>query len=296
LQGPAVKSDNTSWSFIEGFAEFTAALTNKYYGSTAAHLYPVEDTIQNLELDFKAWTAIEAGVDENRVMQYYTEEEWAVAGVLWDLYDPGKEIALRHMLNGTLLELSKVYPSPVDQVSLDEKQILQVIQKGKPRTVVDLFNVFTGTYVSRVDEDMIFLEHGFFADIIERNYVHDSVAETIPESGHTPGRLRRESPAPTLPGSFIVTDADATFEVSITVLQRRQTDYSYDLAMKRGVPAYFTMPPEYYPSKAVFKPLNDEGKALAPVLEISSEEYWDYIRSGPEKAGVFKTIPAGRTD
>jgi hypothetical protein len=280
-------NDNTSWSLIEGFAEFTAALVNKHYGNAAPHLYPLGESVVSLETDYKSWGSEYSELDE----------ELAVAGILWDLHDPGKEIALQHVLNGTLLDNSKVYPNPVDEVSLEDKLIFQVIQKGKPRTVVDLYNAFTGTYVSKINEDMIFLDHGFFADIVDRNYVHDSLAETIPESGHAPGRMRRESPPPSLPGSLLVSDADATFDVTITFLQGDgQYDYSYVLAMKRGAPAYFTMPPEYYPTKAVFSPVSADGKKLPAVFEISSEEYWAYIRSGPEKSAIFKHIPAGGAD
>ncbi len=286
------KNGNSSDSFVEGFAEFTAALTNRFYGSAAPYLYPVADSTENLELDFKAWTVIEQPPDDP-----YAEEEWAVAGVLWDLLDPGKEIALQHSVNGVLLDLSRVYPAPVDEVSLDEKLILQVIQKGKPQTVVDLYNAYAGTYVSRVDLDMIFLEHGFFADTVERNFIQDSAAEIIPQSGNSPDRLDRESPAPTLRGSYILSDAGGTFDVAVTLSQdgAEQYHYSYTLQLEPGVPAYFTMPPEYYPSTAAFSPLLD-GKKGPAVLEISSDEYWQYIRSGPEQSAIFKRIASGKSD
>jgi hypothetical protein len=56
------------------------------------------------------------------------------------------------------------------------------------------------------------------------------------------------------------------------------------------------MPPEYYPTKAVFSPVSADGKKLPAVFEISSEEYWAYIRSGPEKSAIFKHIPTGGAD
>jgi hypothetical protein len=97
---------------------------------------------------------------------------------------------------------------------------------------VELYNTYAGTYVSQVDEDMIFLDHGLFADVVERNYIHDSPAEPIPESGHAPDRMHRDRPPPTLPGSFIV--ADAPFEVIITFLQGDDLyDYFYCLCLSR---------------------------------------------------------------
>jgi hypothetical protein len=275
---------NTSWSFIEGYAEFTAALTNKYYRSPTPSLYPTGYGFVNLEIDYRS-----GGMTLDP-----SEEEWAVAGILWDLMDPGKEIAMQRVVNGSALAISRVYPNPVDEVSLDEKLILQIIQKGKPKTVVDLYNVHAAAWqVSKPALDMIFLDHGFFADIVERNHIHDSEAETIPESGNAPDRMRRERSPPALLGSYIVSDTDGTFEVSITFLQGgSQYDYSYPLAMKRGVPVNITMPPDYYPSKAVFRPVSGEGKKLPVVLEFSSEEFWTYMYSRPGELQIFRHLPA----
>lgn len=280
-------NENSNDSYVEGFAEFAAAMVSKHYGNPEANIYPIGSHAINLEINFRT------GPLKNH------DEELAVAGILWDLFDPGREIGLSHNVNRVPIPISKVYPNPSDIVSLDEKRIFMNIKNGEPKTVVDLYNVFVASGdVTEVDADMIFLDHGFFADVVDRNYIHDSVAETIPESGHAPNRLRRESPPPTLPGSYIVFESGGTYEVSVTLSgdPTGQYAYSHTMRLESGVPAYFTMPPEYYPSKAVFKPITAEGKALAPVLEIDSEEYWDYIRSGPEKAGVFKTISAGRTD
>lgn len=73
------------------------------------------------------------------------------------------------------------------------------------------------------------------------------------------------------------------------LLQDNAVPYSYTLELEPGVPAYFTMPPEYYPSKAELRPLMD-GKRGAVVLEIDSDDYWNYIRSGPEESAIFRQL------
>jgi hypothetical protein len=60
--------------------------------------------------------------------------------------------------------------------------------------------------------------------------------------------------------------------------------------MKRGVASYFVMPPHYYTTKAVFRKVED-GTPGAIILEIDSDDYWNYIHSGPEASAVFKRLP-----
>jgi hypothetical protein len=52
------------------------------------------------------------------------------------------------------------------------------------------------------------------------------------------------------------------------------------------------MPPDYYPSKAVFRPVSGEGKKLPVVLEFSSEEFWTYMYSRPGELQIFRHLPA----
>jgi hypothetical protein len=258
-----------------------AALTNKHYGDPAPSWYRVGTARHDLELDYKAW-----GWNN-------FDEELAMAGILWDLYDPGKEVALKHRMNGRWLQISKVYPDVMDVVSLPEQWVVQQVLDGRFSTVWDLYNFLVVSGKMAPEElDMILLDHGFFADVEERDYIHDSTNEEIGYSGSTegPNRPSRLRPVPSLPGSFLVSDSGGTFEVTTTLLQDNAVPNSYTLDLEPGVPAYFTMPPEYYPSRAELRPLVD-GKKGPVVLEIDSDEYWQYIRSGPEASAVFRRLP-----
>jgi hypothetical protein len=107
-----------------------------------------------------------------------------------------------------------------------------------------------------------------------------------------PPRRVRHSPLPGLPGSNLVSVADATYSVSIDFAEPHQAQsYEYPLYMRAGVSVAFRMPPPYYPSTARLFPVTDGEKAKVAVLEISSEEYWQYIRSSPEASAVFKRLP-----
>lgn len=272
-------NNSTNDSYIEGMASFFAMLTNEFHGHPHPDLYRVGASMIDVELNYKAWSG--------------DDEEFAVAGVLWDLHDSGKEVGVGFMRNGTLAKASKVYPSPTDTVSLDAKTILQELEGSKATTAVDIYNAFVGLGISQEDLDMIFVDHGFFADVEDRNYIHDSAAETIPESGSKTGpvRLVRHSPVPTIPGAYLASNSDATFNVTISYPEPFEySDYSYILEMKAGSPAYFEMPPEYYPSTAFITPISGEGKPLPGGIEIDSGEYWTYVSSNPPVDGVFKSI------
>jgi hypothetical protein len=276
---------STNDSYIEGFAEFFAMITNEYYGDPKPYLYKITHSVEDVELNRKAWNG--------------GDEELAIAGVLWDFHDAGREISLGFMLNGTLTKSSKVYPTPADNVALDAKTILQVLDRSAPKTAVEIYNAFVGVRISQVDLDMIFMDHGFFADVADRNRVHDSTAETIRETGSktNPVRLVRHTPLPTIPGSYITVDSSATLNVTVKYSEGLGYDgYSYIVNANAVEPFYFKMPPEYYPSTALITPVSSEGKSLSESIEVASDEYWDYINSSPPQDGVFKQLSIKEVD
>jgi hypothetical protein len=271
---------HTNDSYIEGFASFFALLTNEYHGDPNPHLYRVGHSVKDIELNFKAWGP-------------GTDEENALNGVLWDFHDPGREVGVGFMLNGRLSQISKVYPNPGDTVSLDAKTILQVLDRSEAKTAVDIYNAFVGLRISQVDLDMIFVDHGFFADVEDRNFIHDSTAETIPQSGSksAPDRPVRHRPVPRLPGAYLESSADAAINVTVSYAEPFEySGYSYRLDIKAGEPAYFEMPPRYYPSKATLMLITEEADQASIAMEIDSEEFWNYIDSEPRADGVFKRV------
>jgi hypothetical protein len=221
-------------------------------------------------------------------------EENAVTGILWDFHDTGHEINFGQKINGRLVPVSRVFPASEDKVVLSASEVLQVIERWRPRDLVQLHAAFyEAGAIDEKDLDMIFVNHGAFADIVERDYVHDSDDEFVAQTGSSadPSRVVRNSPPPGLPGSNLVAALDGTYLVAIKFEDPYQArDYEYPLAMQAGISVAFKMPPPYYPSKATFSPLNEDGTTMPAVLEFNSEEYWEYISSGPEETAVFKRI------
>ncbi len=299
---------STNDSLVEGFASFVAMLIKEHHeGSEMDPVYPVGDSRYYLEQDYKVWgdnVELFKHEDETIEAKYYPErdsdEEFAVAGILWDLHDRGREVHVSHRagINSDLSDwsvaLSTVYPTPTDQVALDGGKIIGNIAAREPLSVADLYKAFSD--VSKADLDMIFISHGAFADTGTRDLVHDA-SETVGSTGSAsdPVRPSRTKFLPSIPGSNIVADKDGMFAINIVHDEPyRNYDFSYQVNMTAGAPTYFVMPPSYYPSRAVFDQISpSDGKVLAAnVLTIDSDEYWKYIHSTPAVGNVFKTIVA----
>jgi hypothetical protein len=293
-------NNDTNDAIIEGFAGFVTVLVDEYYNDPYNdHAPPYVYGGDNIELDIKIW-----GLSYNP--DFNTSEEDAVVGILWDFYDRGLEINRGYFRNGTvtgtgsyvggtLTPVSRVYPQAEDRVSLDASIIMRVIDRNQVKTLVDLYNAFVSERrIGSIDMDMIYISHGVYADVIERNFIHDSTSEKIGESGSTSGPLRpaRYTPPPEIAGSYIVSDTSATFNITINFVDELgYYDYSYFREAKPGEKMYFTMPPEYYPSVATISPVATAvGMPESEVVTIRSDEYWNYISSNPSKEAVFRQI------
>jgi hypothetical protein len=277
----------TNDSLIEGFATFVAMLINEYYGASPASVIDGD----NFELDYRVWGL--AGVwGAGEYATGYEEE--AVTALLWDFHDRGTEINLGQRINGVLVPVSKVYPMSVDDAAVDAARMLTVIDRNEVRNLVELRTVFGDTStISRVDLDMLYVNHGIFADIVERNYVHDSVAETIGETGSSsdPARAVRHSPRPNVPGAFVISATDAAYRVAISFDEPYASyGYTYRLDLEGGVRRRFEMPPPYYPATATVTPLDEDGEPLPGGIVVTSDDFWSYVRSNPPPDGVFRTL------
>jgi len=307
--GYANKSTNDS--LAEGFAEFVAMLIAEHYGSREPHMYPTRNSVQNLEVDVKVWdgAAFAEVQPENGTLKVNTflnpshSEEFAIAGILWDLHDSGVEVNPRFVIgqdaNGDVwASTSKIYPNSNDTVALPGEQILEVISRSEPKTLAALYDAFLGT-VPKKDLDMIFVNHGAFADVLDRNLIQDLSGEQAGPTGHSPERLVRRSTPPALPGSFIQADHNATFNIRMVHKEPFSNyDFSYITNMTADEPTYFQMSPPYYPSKAIFDQVSSDGKDIlvSNSTTIDSHQYWNYFRSNPEVDAIFKILPvSGQT-
>jgi peptide/nickel transport system substrate-binding protein len=297
----------TNDSFVEGFAEFVALLVAERYDQLEGGLpkYPTGTHRHNLEQDIKVWGDIVRmfRLDDGRVVPYYNPERWdgeefAVAGLLWDLHDSGQESHVSQVTSAfddphaVLSPMSQTYNVTKDSVSLFDHHILDNIRTNKPMNLVDLYGTFSGD-VSRQDLDMLFINHGAFGDTSKRDLVHGTGEPIGPTgSAESPERPIRSSPPPKFNGSYISSEGDAVLEVKFAHTEPYSFyDYSYRLNMTKGTPAYFEMPPSYYPSVARFFLVMPDGKQSdESSLTINSTEYWGYIYSDPEQGAVFKTI------
>jgi hypothetical protein len=265
---------NTNDSIIEGFAEFVAMLIYEHYGEPRPYIYPVGTGRYNLEQDYKVWGP-------------WIDEEFAVAGTLWDFHDKGIETNNGSVVNGTVIPVT-VFNSPVkDELSLDGKTIIGMLDSSEPKTLSELWKIFYPNHQSKATS--ILVNHGAFADTDKRDWRYDGNRELPGESGSliNPARLVRHTPAPELPGSNLVSDRDVTINVTINHVEPfGDYDYSYLLHMRAGEPTYFAVPPEYYPSSFTVTPISPGGNSV----EFDSGEYWDYIRSNPPQDGIFRQI------
>jgi hypothetical protein len=265
---------NSNDSIIEGFATFVSMLIDKYYGETAD---PAVNAGVNMELDVKVWDL----------------EEDSVTGILWDFHDQGREIGLGFMANGVLTPSSEVFRTTEDTISLDAKTIINKMDEKEVKTLVGLYDAFNGIVPSR-ELDMIFVSHGAFADVEDRNYIHSAI-EKISETGsaHSPERQVRQTSPPPVPGSYLLSETDATYAVQVKFIEPfDQYDYGYTFKMNAGEKTPFRMPPDYYPSTATFSPVSTDSEEHPAAFEINSLDYWTYIDSGPPQDGVFKQVSA----
>jgi hypothetical protein len=294
------ENSSTNDSVVEAFASFVALLIKEHYqggtGTKFVPLYPGGFGSTNEEDDIKVWGnhVILKRDPSGKIIAIHRpdtgkqdDEEDAIDGILWDLHDNTKE--------PTRSKLSTLYTTSKDQVSLPDSKILMIISNFKPMDLVQLYDAFE-TIVPKASLDMIFINHGAFGDTLVHNLVHESPDELPGYTGDTrvnPDRTHRTK-VPTIPGSYIAVEKDATFNISM-IHDPPNSDYDYSIVgnMTKGESIYFKMSPPYYPSKAVFDQVSLNGnKTLAKnVLVIDSGEYWSYIESSPDEKQVFKTVP-----
>lgn len=285
-------NSETTDSWREGFAEFFSLLIAENYGDPKPYLYRMGDGALNLEGDYKVWDPY----DEDLDLFYgfpWAEEEFSVAGILWDLHDGD--------------------PYDVDDyVSLSVTDIWTVIKGGKPKDLEELYEVFKdwGQRTGKIgdadqngvnDLDEIFIAHGAHNDTIVRNLEYDA-GEEIGYTGSSgegkgthldPGDLSTEiqvvipvrpnrEKKPPIPGSYLLvhlrgTEGEEIEGGSLGIEMRFAPPfdyYTYWYEVKVTSPLiYFEMPPaDDYSVKAYIR-ATAPGYLSAPLV-IDNEWYW----------------------
>ena len=140
---------NTADSYIEGFAEFYSMLVAENTGRKNPEIYSVFGSLEN---NYKAWQS------KGR------QEEFAIAGILWDLYD------------------SKNDKGDTISISLDE---IWSVLKVKRANFFEYYKAFIDKYPLRADAiNQIFIEHGFFADKSVGNSKRDIFEPFLDKNGN----------------------------------------------------------------------------------------------------------------
>ncbi len=196
------KNPSSTDSWVEGFAEFYAMLVNQEIArSPRPQLYVVSGVPLNMEDNYLAWT----------------NEEFAVASLLWDVHDAADDLDATRFPSGSYR----------DGVAVDLRSLWELLTRdwgqgiGRPShapagyghilDVKHLFDVLTAADVgsqippgeSLTQLEALFVAHGLFDDA-NGNKAYDA-GEVIGRTGGTAQRGRRKAPAQA--GSFIAADA-----------------------------------------------------------------------------------------
>lgn len=290
----------TTDSLQEGFAEFTSMLTCGYYGDPEPYLYRWSGHNDNLEIDIPAW-----GRPGNP-----DDEEFAVAGLLWDIHDGG---SVERKPKGTISTVIETR----DHVSLSDVQIFEIFDRTKPATVKALCDAlvnYPAYGLGTIDTDWdgvldvqeLFVAHGFFDDI-GRNGLSDPTKRTSNRlwdggeerigfsGGRAPGGAIRagRQDRPPIPQAYllirILGSAGEEIDVTQAVIHveiRFPDAFSYyayhytrTLDSER---VYFLMPPDLY-SPSAYISVEVPGLGRSEPLVLTSEQYWqlfEYAKDG----------------
>ncbi len=271
------RNSSTVDSLGEGFAEFTSMLIAEYFGDPRPFMYAVSGNNHNLEVDIQLW-----GPPADR-------EEFAIAGLLWDLHDGGN-IEFKPL--GTISTVIET----ADHVSLSDVQIFAIFVEEKPRTLKAVHDALmdippyggTDTDLDGVpDVRELFVAHGAFEDTAPTNQRWDGGAEIIGFGGRA-GRWN----SPPLPQAYLrirlvdvaghaVSLDEATMHVDMRFADPfRYYDYQ-DVRPLASDRVYFVMPPPFYQVTASIT-VEGPGVGRSAPLEITAEEYWDLFRQAGE--------------
>lgn len=301
---------STTDSLQEGFAEFTSCLTSEYYGDPSPYMYRWGGHNENLEVDSQLWGPFvvlpgpHGPTNPGHRFLDPSAEEFAVAGLLWDLHDGSGVERKPQGIMSTVIETR-------DHVSL---RGVQVFVDHKPSTVKDLYDAFM-TYPAHLATDTdwdgvndvaeLFIAHGAFDDVVDRNFMWDGGGEGIGLSGSTllantvwggttvriPARPGRHD-VPPLPQAYLrVQLLDATgSEIEVTqatmrVEMRFAEPFSYydytDVRPLWSERVYFVMPTNLYQVSA-FITVEVPGVGRSAPLEITAHQYWELFQQAGE--------------
>jgi hypothetical protein len=220
---------NTADSYTEGFAEFIALAIAKENGDKTPEIYA---SFGSLEDNYKPW-------DANGKL-----EEFAVASLLWDMYDSKNEKG--------------------DAIALSLEDMWKVIKVNRAN-FYEYYKAFKTEYPKYSNQiDALFITHGIFEDTRAGNnkydagepwkytneaagqYIYMDMSDNITKLKYTNGltigkatnyqRLNRSS-AVRVPNAFIkVTDDNVDYYlVKVDFTDAAMEDYEYEIDLREGL-------------------------------------------------------------
>ncbi|HEX7192434.1 MAG TPA: IPT/TIG domain-containing protein [Thermoanaerobaculia bacterium] len=296
----------TTLALDDGFATFWAWASSELLDSdhtpqlyfnriTADGTRAERDTGYNSEWNFAAWDVLRppgASADLPR------GEEFAVAGLLWDLHDDAQDVENTTRATWSFGGSSH---TPVDTISLPVDQIITIFRNHKPRTVLELYNALKADLASSLTSlggnprnsglsqlDELFVMQGLFYDA-NGNWTYDygetigKVANSAIWTGGVPSPAGTAAPidiaarpwrenVPPLENSFVNLTFPGTAPQTMTVsynfgpgLEALNSSRQYSVT---SGPFYLEMPSPHYPMEVILSVQN------APPLRIDNQTYW----------------------
>lgn len=291
-------NQSTTDSYIEGFAEATSMLIAESYDDPRPHLYHLRGNDVNLEVDRQVWgpyrATLEGGEATALDLLDPRDEDFAVAGILWDVLDGGTaEARARGVASDAV--------GTEDRSERDPADLFAHIRDRRPGDLSDLHGALSAAFLGDddgdgySDVDEIFIAHGAFGDA-ERDLRHDD-GEVLGDTGSSvlPARPVRPSREP-LPNGYI----DLGFEVDgfpfapfgfpLELEYRFESPfdhYDYETTVRSRPRLYLHMPPPLYPCRVRITAHGKDAFAdrrSAPLV-ISCAEFWSAVESGAPSLG-----------
>jgi len=297
----------TADSYVEGFAEFTSLLTAEHYQDPAPFRYRWEGGNPSLEIDYRAWGSFAAAFDlAGNLLNFRSidpdQEEFAAAGILWDLHDGGN-LQFDNVREDKALGVISSQIRTGDAMALTDAAIYDLIHEQQPSTLEDLHRVFGASFPQNTDGGQpadpipdvseIFIAHAAFDDVGPRNVVHDQ-GETVGGTGSSrlPMRPNRQSKPPD-PRAYLIAHfldgqggaidpGEITLEVEIEVLPP-YAYYSYDYdVVPDSERIYLPLPPNHFPSVAHLRARWPAGARVSLPYDLGSETFWQQVGAGAD--------------
>ena len=293
--GNSYVNPSTTDSWVEGFAEFYSMMVGaRVGGDRTPWQYHVLGTDVNLETNYRAWV----------------DEEFAVAGLLWDLVDPADmddasplddapgSAAIDYadcveILPGTLWNiLETAWNDDVPRAPVALRQNYPYLFDIKHLYDVLKFKGI-GQSHSRgrawTDLDELFIAHGFYADLGPQDRAYQGTEE-VGRAADPARPERRDDPG--RPGSFVAFSARDSQTGAAIPVQRFYVEVRFpapyalhDFAYFQNTSAtpdhlYFSGPDPQYPATVRITPLVTRWVATEPLV-FTNADYWQAMAAQP---------------